>query len=65
MDRGVCKGCGAAILWVKNAQGKPVPFDAKVTQFLLATEEGFANGHINHFITCDQRDKFRKKEPQP
>jgi hypothetical protein len=32
--RGICKGCGAAIIWIKNERGKPEPFDAKPTRVL-------------------------------
>lgn len=34
INQGVCKGCGAAILWIKNENGRPEPFDAKPTRVL-------------------------------
>lgn len=34
INPGVCKGCGAAILWIKNEKGKAEPFDAAVRRVL-------------------------------
>jgi len=78
INPGVCKGCGAKILWIKNRAGKPEPFDAQPTRFLRVAGETDADGtpisfleakafevqhgHLNHFVTCPKRDFFRKKE---
>lgn len=69
MEKSACRGCGKEILWYVTAEGKRIPFDAKQTQFLTANntahpdqslEYGVMFGHVNHFITCPQRDQFRK-----
>jgi hypothetical protein len=46
-DKGVCKGCGRDIWWVKHKNGKAVPY----------TWEG-----LNHFIDCPKANEFKKKE---
>lgn len=46
-DPGTCKGCGAALYWVKHKNGKKVPY----------TESG-----LNHFVDCPAADRFRKDD---
>jgi hypothetical protein len=47
---GTCKGCGEPIRWVHHVDtGKHTPYNL----------DG-----INHFVTCPDRVKFKKKEPQ-
>lgn len=43
---GVCRGCGATIMWVTHANGKQVPY----------TMQG-----LNHFIDCPKADNFRRE----
>lgn len=43
---GRCRGCGSAMAWVRTPKGARAPLD----------EDG-----TNHFITCPQRDDFRRK----
>jgi len=46
-DRGVCKGCGAAVIYLCHARtGKRVPYSL----------DG-----VNHFATCPEAEQFRKK----
>jgi hypothetical protein len=45
---GTCKGCGNPIRWVQHLDnGKMAPYDL----------DG-----VNHFVTCPDRMKFKKKE---
>lgn len=41
-----CRGCGAEILWAFSPKGARTPLDPDGT---------------NHFITCPERDQFRRK----
>ena len=34
MDRGTCRACGVAMIWIKNENGKSEPFDAKPARIL-------------------------------
>lgn len=46
-----CRGCGAEIAWARSPKGATTPLDRDGT---------------NHFITCPDRDRFRrKKEDRP
>lgn len=49
-DKGVCRSCGAGIVWWRTRYGKAVPCDP----------DG-----VNHFVTCPNRDRHRKKRPAP
>ena len=42
-----CRGCHAEILWAFSPKGARTPLD----------RDG-----INHFITCPDRDRFRRKK---
>ncbi|MGH9462035.1 MAG: hypothetical protein ACRD1X_12500 [Vicinamibacteria bacterium] len=70
IDRGTCKGCGAAILWAEMAGGRRAPFDARAGTILLEDKSGtqgarYVRGHVSHFSTCPMADQFRKtKETQ-
>ena len=60
-----CRSCGADIIWALNDNGVKTPLNAKRAIFykIDKTSETVVQhyGHINHFITCPQRDKWRKK----
>lgn len=43
---GLCRSCGAPVLWLESKNGKKSPFNA----------DG-----VNHFATCPQADSWRKK----
>lgn len=45
-DRGICRGCGAQIFWLRHKNGRATPY----------TAEG-----ANHFIDCAARDEFKRK----
>lgn len=44
INPGVCKGCGAAILWIKNEHGKPEPFDAALRRVLHVEHDRMPGG---------------------
>ena len=46
-EPGKCRGCGAAIVWVKTAKGKNMPVDA--------------DGQ-SHFATCPKAQDFRREK---
>lgn len=57
-----CKGCGAEILFARTSSGNAnIPLDAKITQ-IFARVGGVSvtsvNGHVSHFVTCPEREKF-------
>jgi hypothetical protein len=61
-----CKGCGRRIIWSRSTEtGKTVPLDMKETTVFRLTEDGGAEPvggvHLNHFITCPEREQFRRK----
>lgn len=43
---GRCKGCGSPMAWTVTPKGARAPLDQDGT---------------NHFITCPERDQFRRK----
>lgn len=45
---GRCRSCGAAILWAVTNHGAKAPLDPDGT---------------NHFVTCPDRDRWRKRKP--
>lgn len=73
---GKCRGCGKAILWVKNENGKNEPFDFKHARVLRVDGdpypgmgtfyEGTTKGyeiivaHLPHFVTCPKAGDFHK-----
>lgn len=72
-----CKSCGAAIVWaLSSTTGKRMPVDAEPTKQgnvilsgdspdLSARVQGGplddGSGHLSHFVTCPQRDQWRRK----
>ena len=79
---GICRACGARILWLKTTKGKSMPCDPGAIRFtpgggpetfvtvdgkVVRGKRGNAGetyGHISHFATCPQADRFRKKSNQ-
>jgi hypothetical protein len=79
-NRGACQGCGKSILWIKTPAGKFSPYDAKPTSVLFTEgQHGYppagggpgletrqiGNAHLSHFITCPDRDRFRRAKREP
>lgn len=44
---GRCRGCAATIAWAWTPKGARAPLDQDGT---------------NHFVTCPERDRFRRRE---
>jgi len=65
-QRGQCRGCGAAILWIQTPAGKRTPIDAiPLTGWAYSAEWGawrLIEVHVSHFATCPQAEQFRKKK---
>ena len=49
-DKGVCRSCGAGIVWWRTRYGKAVPCDP----------DG-----VNHFATCPNAARHRKRHVMP
>ncbi len=58
-----CKSCGAEIVWMKTSAGKNIPVDVgSVEKDALGMPEVFNPDTMqSHFVTCPDRDKWRKK----
>ena len=56
---GKCRSCARSIVWMPTAKGKTMPVDAE-TVGRDDTEYDPAKGHISHFATCPDAQKFRK-----
>lgn len=62
-----CRSCGAEIVWLKTVNGKNIPVDAETvadgdTVFDPKRRTIFDFvGHVTHFETCPDRDKWRRK----
>jgi hypothetical protein len=48
-NRARCAGCGRTIEWWRKVPGPPTPV------------EEFAGVMVNHFVTCEKREQFRKQ----
>lgn len=63
-DEGVCRGCGAKIVWQKMASGRANPCDPQV--LAVVTEDGaVVRGRISHFSTCHAAGRFRGTGAKP
>jgi hypothetical protein len=45
--KGFCRGCQAPVYWVTHKNKKPTPYDTS---------------GLNHFVSCDKREQFRKEK---
>ena len=55
-----CKSCNTEIVWLKTKNGKNMPVNADTIQG-KETIYDHVKGHISHFSTCKDADKFRSK----
>lgn len=53
-DRGVCRGCGAEMLWAITEKGNRMPLDPAPDADGVFT---------SHWATCQKAGQFRKKGP--
>lgn len=63
----VCRGCAREIIWMKTANNRAHPFDAKQTLLLIEDGNGskvVRQGHVSHFATCPNAAQFSRK-PAP
>lgn len=63
IEKGICKGCGQPIFWVKTAKtNKPQPLDVKTEKRIILNKDGRAqvvDTYIPHHATCPEVEKFR------
>ena len=62
-----CKACGAPLIFAQSEDtGKTIPLDVRTfPTYMLVIHNGVATAkrspaYISHFVTCPQRDQFRK-----
>ena len=60
-----CKGCDAEIIWIKTANGKNMPIDAKERTFYINWDsDKFSTqaikGNQPHWATCPKAKDFKK-----
>lgn len=60
-----CRACGAAMLWIKTANGRSMPVDAKPIRVMIRREGedvfDVVSGFVSHFSTCPAAEQFRRK----
>lgn len=62
-----CRSCDAAIVWMVTATGRRMPVDADTVDEADLEFVGGAPlfdqqlGHVSHFSTCPDHDKWRRK----
>lgn len=69
LDSGRCKGCGAAILWVRMPSGKPMPLDPIPQKRVTLSAGPVAVGavvdtYMPHWATCPNPPQRRKAEAE-
>lgn len=62
MRNAVCKGCGAAIVWISTPSGKSMPCDATLRYYIQKSQSGSKkivtpNGEV---ISCEYTDDPNK-----
>lgn len=50
---GLCRGCGAEIVWYRTTNNKSMPFNLPIVDDLVEV--------IPHWATCPKRDQFKSK----
>lgn len=60
MKTAECRSCQAEIVFLRTGQGKQIPVDAET---VTEGDELFEprSGHVSHFATCNDPDRFRKE----
>lgn len=57
-EPGICRSCGAAIVWVVTTSRARMPCDDKIRT--LVTDEGvIVRGRESHFATCPNANEHR------
>lgn len=66
-----CKGCGKAIIWAVDENGKTIPLD-KSAPVYIETGVGHMRGigvkrdkrgYVSHFATCSKANEFSASKP--
>jgi hypothetical protein len=60
-----CRACGASIEFVTTENGRKMPVNDRLQNFVVVTEDGTAyvrQGHTPHWATCTDPDAFRKPQ---
>ena len=60
--RGVCRGCGAAILWVETISGKAMPCEASLTLERDASDRWWVSSSAAHWAHCPASPEFRRRK---
>lgn len=55
-----CKGCGEDIIFITSKNGKQIPCDPKPLSLVSLAGE-VIQGHMPHWATCPEADRFRRK----
>lgn len=55
-----CRSCGEEIVFLKTSTGKSIPVNADTVTEGDTQFEARA-GHVSHFATCTEPDKWRKE----
>lgn len=55
-----CKGCGEDIIFITSKNGKKIPCDPKPLSLVSLAGE-VIQGHMPHWATCPEADRFRRK----
>ena len=69
MNAGICRGCGAAVLWTKTTGGRAVPLDAKSEKRFVVTANASGQEavelvptYLSHFVACPAAALFRRRQ---
>jgi hypothetical protein len=54
-----CKACNTPIIWIKTANGKNMPIDAKPIK-AYNTDHQLVDVHMTHWATCPKSEQFKK-----
>jgi hypothetical protein len=58
-----CKACNTPIIWIKTANGKNMPIDAKPIKAYQGSQVTgfiFVDVHMTHWATCPKSKQFKK-----
>ncbi|OGR93724.1 MAG: hypothetical protein A2V88_00775 [Elusimicrobia bacterium RBG_16_66_12] len=70
IDRGTCRGCGVAVIFVRDAMGRTQILDARAHPIYAIDrddDEGkravrLPNAFLSHFVTCPKASEFSKEK---
>ena len=66
VERALCRGCHAPIVWATTKAGKSVPLNPGWTVVARETINEFelidVPNEASHFATCEQREQFKRRK---